>query len=71
MGSGTTQGLVNVIDFGLAKRFRDPRTEEHVPYAQEEVHGTGTSLFASLNTHDGIGEYDFSSTPGYATFYGC
>jgi casein kinase I homolog HRR25 len=55
LGTGRTAALVNVIDFGLAKRYRDPRTNEHVPYSQADAHGTGTSLFASLNTHDGIG----------------
>jgi hypothetical protein len=55
LGTGRAAGTVNVIDFGLARRFRDPRTGAHVPYAQADAHGTGTSLFASLNTHDGIG----------------
>ena len=47
--------MVNVIDFGLARRFRDPRTGEHVAYKQEGRHGVGTSLFASLNAHRGVG----------------
>jgi casein kinase I homolog HRR25 len=46
--------MVNVIDFGLAKRFRDAKTREHVAYKQDEGHGVGTSLFAALNTHMGI-----------------
>jgi len=53
MGAGKTAGLVNVIDFGLAKRFRDPRTGYHIPYAQDGAHGVGTALFASLHTHVG------------------
>jgi casein kinase I family protein HRR25 len=55
MGTGHATHLVNVIDFGLAKRFRDPRTGTHIPYQQDGQHGVGTSLFASLNTHMGIG----------------
>ncbi|EPS93082.1 hypothetical protein FOMPIDRAFT_1020751 [Fomitopsis schrenkii] len=46
--------LVNIIDFGLAKKYRDPRTGAHVPYAQEDQHGVGTCLFASINTHLGV-----------------
>ncbi|KAG6334579.1 hypothetical protein ID866_4516 [Astraeus odoratus] len=52
--------LVNVIDFGLARRFRDALTAEHVPWRRdkgengERRHGVGTSLFASMNAHRGI-----------------
>ncbi|KAF5350932.1 hypothetical protein D9758_010474 [Tetrapyrgos nigripes] len=51
-----SESTVNIIDFGLAKKYRDPVTGEHVPYWQNEggLHGVGTSLFASLNTHLGI-----------------
>ena len=48
--------LVNIIDFGLAKKYRDPRTGAHIPYAQEDQHGVGTCLFASINTHMGVGK---------------
>ncbi|KAI0031087.1 kinase-like protein [Vararia minispora EC-137] len=54
MGTGHAAHLVNVIDFGLAKKFRDPRTGMHIPYQQDGQHGVGTSLFASINTHLGI-----------------
>jgi len=54
MGTGTASRLVNVIDFGLAKKFRDPRTNLHIPYRHEDCHGVGTSLFAAINTHLGI-----------------
>jgi len=54
-----SESTVNIIDFGLAKKYRDPVTGEHIPYWQNEdgLHGVGTSLFASLNTHLGIGLY--------------
>ncbi|KAF7416197.1 hypothetical protein PC9H_002461 [Pleurotus ostreatus] len=54
MGTAKSAHLVNVIDFGLAKKFRDPRTGAHIPYHQDSIHGVGTSLFASINTHMGI-----------------
>ena len=53
--SSPSASVVNVIDFGLARHFRDSRTGEHVPYKQEGKHGVGTSLFASLNAHRGVG----------------
>ncbi|KIJ67235.1 hypothetical protein HYDPIDRAFT_84948 [Hydnomerulius pinastri MD-312] len=52
--SSPSSSVVNVIDFGLARRYRDPRTGEHLPYSQEGRHGVGTSLFASVNAHRGI-----------------
>jgi casein kinase I family protein HRR25 len=55
MGTGKAVHLVNVIDFGLAKKFRDPRTNMHIPYHKDDYHGVGTSLFAAINTHLGSG----------------
>ncbi|KAG9308619.1 hypothetical protein JVU11DRAFT_11727 [Chiua virens] len=52
--SSPTTSIVNVIDFGLTRRFRDSRTGDHLPYKQEGKHGVGTNLFASLNTHHGV-----------------
>jgi casein kinase I family protein HRR25 len=59
MGTDRAAHLVNVIDFGLAKKFRDSKTSAHIPYQQDDHHGVGTSLFASINTHNGIGELWF------------
>jgi casein kinase I family protein HRR25 len=58
MGTGHGSHLVNVIDFGLAKKFRD-HDGAHIPYKQDAHHGVGTSLFASINTHLGIGTFSF------------
>ena len=55
IGTGKNSGFVNIIDFGLAKKYRDSRTNEHIPYSQTDQHGVGTSLFASLNAHMGVG----------------
>ncbi|KAF5380702.1 hypothetical protein D9757_007014 [Collybiopsis confluens] len=54
--SRSTPSIVNIIDFGLAKRYRQPLNGEHIPYYQhpDALHGVGTSLYASLNTHFGV-----------------
>ena len=56
MGVDKSSSVITVIDFGLAKKFRDPRTTMHIPYQQDEQHRVGTSLFASIHTHNSIGE---------------
>ena len=32
MGLKNKQGVVYLIDFGLSKRYRDPKTGQHIPY---------------------------------------
>lgn len=56
MGLGKKGNLVYIIDFGLAKKFRDSRTQMHIPY-RENKNLTGTARYASINTHLGIGMY--------------
>jgi serine/threonine protein kinase len=54
MGRGSRRHMVYVIDFGLAKLYRDPRNQRHIAY-QEGKNLTGTARYASINTHLGIG----------------
>jgi casein kinase I family protein HRR25 len=53
MGIGKRGNQVNVIDFGLAKKFRDPKTRLHIPY-RENKNLTGTARYTSINTHLGV-----------------
>ena len=52
-GLGKKGNLVYIIDFGLAKKYRDARTHQHIPY-RENKNLTGTARYASINTHLGI-----------------
>jgi len=53
IGLGLKANHVHIIDFGLAKRFSDMQTGEHIPYRSDK-NLTGTARYASVNTHLGI-----------------
>jgi serine/threonine protein kinase len=53
MGLHKKGNQVNLIDFGLSKKYRDPKTHQHIPY-RENKNLTGTARYASVNTHLGI-----------------
>ena len=44
---------LKIIDFGLSKKYRDPKTHQHIPY-KENKNLTGTARYASINSHLGI-----------------
>uniref|UniRef100_A0A915D8G3 non-specific serine/threonine protein kinase n=1 Tax=Ditylenchus dipsaci TaxID=166011 RepID=A0A915D8G3_9BILA len=53
MGIGRHCNKLFIIDFGLAKKYRDSRTRIHIPY-RDNKNLTGTARYASINAHMGI-----------------
>lgn len=67
MGLGKKGNLVYIIDFGLAKKYRDGRTHQHILY-RENKNLTGTARYASISTHLGIGEFNQLLCESYREF---
>ena len=53
IGVGKKQHYIFLVDLGLAKRWKDPRSDQHIAY-RDDKQLTGTARYASLYTHNGI-----------------
>lgn len=70
MGLSKKSHIVHLIDFGLSKKYRDPKTHQHIPYKQNK-NLTGTARYASINAHLGIQQSrrDDLQSIGYVLVY--
>ncbi len=70
IGLGKRSNQVFLIDFGLAKKFRDAKTHQHIPYKENKTL-TGTARYASINAHLGIEQSrrDDLEAIGYVLIY--
>ena len=53
IGSQATSNIIYLVDFGLSRRFKNAKNNQHIPY-REGRNLIGTARYVSVNTHLGI-----------------
>jgi len=54
LGRKDSETSVYIVDFGIARRYRNPQNGAHMPFLDGKL-VVGTIHYVSLNTHLGIG----------------
>jgi len=70
VGTGEQGSSVFCVDFGLSKRYRHPKTLQHIPH-RDGRSLTGTPRYASINNHLGVEQSrrDDLESIGYVLVY--
>jgi serine/threonine protein kinase len=70
VGLDRSANLVHMVDFGHARPFRHPETEQHIPYREGE-NLVGMARYASVNAHLGVAQSrrDDLEAIGYMLIY--
>jgi casein kinase 1 len=70
VGLGKRSDTIYLVDYGLAKKYKDSRTGNHIEY-RENRNFIGTARYSSVNTHLGIEQSrrDDLESIGYVLMY--
>jgi serine/threonine protein kinase len=70
MGLDENSHVVHLVDFGLSRRYRDPKSHQHIPYKENKMI-TGTIRYSSISTHFGCEQSrrDDLESIGYVLLY--
>ena len=70
IGTKENANVINLIDFGLSKKYKHSKNNQHIPY-REGRNLIGTARYVSVNTHLGIEQSrrDDLESIGYVMIY--